>query len=76
MKYFKMLSVTIISMVFLQACNDDDDNSKIEILEPKITIVDVAVSNGNFTTLVAALQATGAWPSTCFLGRPPLRLPR
>ena len=54
-----MLSVTIISMVFLQACNDDDDNSKIEILEPKITIVDVAVSNGNFTTLVAALQATG-----------------
>jgi uncharacterized surface protein with fasciclin (FAS1) repeats len=46
-------------MVFLQACNDDDDNSKIEILEPKITIVDVAVSNGNFTTLVAALQATG-----------------
>ena len=54
-----MLSVTIISMVFLQACNDDDDKSKIEILEPKITIVDVAVSNGNFTTLVAALQATG-----------------
>ena len=54
-----MLSVTIMSMVFLQACNDDDDNSKIEILEPKITIVDVAVSNGNFTTLVAALQATG-----------------
>ena len=48
-----------MSMVFLQACNDDDDNSKIEILEPKITIVDVAVSNGNFTTLVAALQATG-----------------
>jgi uncharacterized surface protein with fasciclin (FAS1) repeats len=45
-------------MVFLQACNDDD-KSKIEILEPKITIVDVAVSNGNFTTLVAALQATG-----------------
>jgi uncharacterized surface protein with fasciclin (FAS1) repeats len=45
-------------MFFLQACNDDD-KSEIEILEPKITIVDVAVSNGNFTTLVAALQATG-----------------
>jgi len=46
-------------MFLLQACNDDDDKSEIEILEPKITIVDVAVSNGNFTTLVAALQATG-----------------
>jgi len=54
-----MLSVTILSMFLLQACNDDDDKSEIEILEPKITIVDVAVSNGNFTTLVAALQATG-----------------
>ncbi len=59
MKYFKVLSVTILSMFLLQACNDDDDKSEIEILEPKITIVDVAVSNGNFTTLVAALQATG-----------------
>ena len=50
MKYFKVLSVTILSMFLLQACNDDDDKSEIEILEPKITIVDVAVSNGNFTT--------------------------
>lgn len=57
MKYLNLLSVTIISLVFLQACNDDD--SKTVIPEATITIVDAAVSNGNFTTLVAALQATG-----------------
>jgi transforming growth factor-beta-induced protein len=51
-----MLSVTIISIVFLQACNDD---AKIFTPEPTVTIVDAAVSNGNFTTLVTALQATG-----------------
>jgi transforming growth factor-beta-induced protein len=55
-KYLKMLSVTIISIVFLQACNDD---AKIFTPEPTVTIVDAAVSNGNFTTLVTALQATG-----------------
>ena len=51
-----MLSVTIISIVFLQACNED---AKIFTPEPTVTIVDAAVSNGNFTTLVTALQATG-----------------
>jgi uncharacterized surface protein with fasciclin (FAS1) repeats len=57
-KYFKVLSVTILSMAFLQACNDDDNTVLPE--EPVVTtIVDAAVSNGNFTTLVAALQATG-----------------
>jgi uncharacterized surface protein with fasciclin (FAS1) repeats len=43
--------------MFLQACNDND--SKTVVPEASITIVDAAVSNGNFTTLVAALQATG-----------------
>jgi transforming growth factor-beta-induced protein len=52
-----MLSVTLLSIIFLQACNDSD--SKTEVPELKITIVDAAISNGNFTTLVAALQATG-----------------
>lgn len=65
MKYFKILSVTILSVFLLQACNDDDNDTITEVIEEVIeevvqpTIVDVAVSNGNFTTLVAALQATG-----------------
>jgi transforming growth factor-beta-induced protein len=54
-----MLSVTIISLVFLQACNDKDTNATPDLPEPKVTIVDAAISNGNFTTLVEALQATG-----------------
>ena len=58
MKYFKILSVTILSVFFLQACNDNDSDKKDDIVI-KTTIVDAAVSNGNFTTLVAALQATG-----------------
>jgi uncharacterized surface protein with fasciclin (FAS1) repeats len=47
--------------VLLQACNDDDDNEVVIVDEPvaSMTIVDTAVSAGNFTTLVAALQATG-----------------
>ncbi|WP_448211723.1 fasciclin domain-containing protein [Colwellia sp. MEBiC06753] len=50
-------------MLFLQACGSDSDGPDVEIPEPPVvevkTIVDVAVDNGNFTTLVAALQATG-----------------
>lgn len=56
MKYLKLLTVTIISVFFLQACNDD---KATEPEKEKITIVDAAISNGSFTTLVAALQATG-----------------
>lgn len=56
MKFFKILGITIFSVIFLQACNDDNENKGIP--EPK-TIVDTAISNGNFTTLVAALEAAG-----------------
>lgn len=61
MKYSKIISVTLLSMMFLQGCNDDDDKVVVEETEEVAvtTIVDAAVSNGNFTTLVAALQATG-----------------
>lgn len=62
MKYLKILSICMFSLIFLQACNDDDDKVVIveeEVTLPPTTIVDVAVSNGSFTTLVAALQATG-----------------
>jgi uncharacterized surface protein with fasciclin (FAS1) repeats len=52
----------VISLFFMQACNDDNDKSEPETIAPTpvtITIVDAAVNDGNFTTLVAALQATG-----------------
>lgn len=58
MKFLKILSVTILSVFFLQACSNNGSN-KVGDVATKKTIVDVAVSNGNFTTLVAALQATG-----------------
>lgn len=48
-------------MLFLQACDDEDDK-KTEVVETVVaptTIVDTAIANGRFTTLVAALQATG-----------------
>jgi uncharacterized surface protein with fasciclin (FAS1) repeats len=56
-----MLSVLILSVLFLQACNDDNDHHAENAIDEvtKKTIVDVAVNNGNFTTLVVALQATG-----------------
>ena len=65
MKYFKILGITIFSVLFLQACNDSNsssNNAVEQVTAPTpvtTTIVDAAVSNGSFTTLVAALQATG-----------------
>lgn len=56
-KYIKMICVATISLVLLQGCNDDDDKKTQEA--QVVTIVDAAVSNGSFTTLVTALQATG-----------------
>ena len=58
MKFLKILSVTILSVLFLQACSNNGSNKEGDVVTKK-TIVDVAVSNGNFTALVAALQATG-----------------
>jgi len=55
---FKLLSVTILSIFFLQACILDDDDDVVENSN-LTTIVDAAISNGNFTTLVSALQVTG-----------------
>ena len=53
----------LLAVIFLQGCNDDDDHMVQPEPQPApivvTTIVDAAVSNGNFTTLVAALQATG-----------------
>lgn len=59
MNNFKVISLTLLTVFSLQACNDKDSkpNAVEEVIAPT-TIVDVAVANGNFTTLVAALQAT------------------
>lgn len=59
-KTFKTLLITVASLFLLQACDDDDNKKSHEMpMEQPTTIVDVAVANGNFTTLVAALEATG-----------------
>lgn len=51
------------STLVVTGCNDDDDDHKVETPTTPVatptTVVDVAVSDGNFTTLVAALEATG-----------------
>ncbi|MFY8351293.1 fasciclin domain-containing protein [Pseudoalteromonas sp. SSM20] len=56
-------ALLVSSMLVVTGCNDDDNNEKVEIPtipEPAATtVVDVAVNDGNFTTLVAALEATG-----------------
>jgi len=62
MKYLKLLSISILSMMFLQACNNNNSDPATLVQEEipaANTIVDVAVANGNFTTLVTALQTTG-----------------
>lgn len=62
MKSVKQWGLIILSVMFLQACNSNDDDPQTEVVTPeppKTTIVDAAINDGNFTTLVAALQATG-----------------
>lgn len=56
MKKITALFVTIASLAFLQGCDSDSDSPEPEVTN---TIVDVAVADGRFTTLVAALEATG-----------------
>ncbi len=60
LKYSKIISATALSVFLLQGCNDDNDPviiDPVNPVEPSNTIVDVAIANGNFTTLVAALEA-------------------
>jgi uncharacterized surface protein with fasciclin (FAS1) repeats len=53
MKNIKTICIAIASLFLLQACSDDEKKPVV------VTIVDAAVEDGRFTTLVAALQATG-----------------
>jgi uncharacterized surface protein with fasciclin (FAS1) repeats len=55
-----LLAVPVALAFGLAACGDDDKNNNQNNNPPSSnTIVDVAVQNGSFTTLVGALQATG-----------------
>lgn len=58
MKNILIKGVALAALMFLQGCSSDDDETPPEEVTP-VTIVDLAVGDGNFTTLVAALQATG-----------------
>jgi transforming growth factor-beta-induced protein len=61
MKQIKLIFISIICILFLQACgSDDNDDFTIVVPTPvSNTIVDVAVADGRFTILVTALQTTG-----------------
>ncbi|WP_440873898.1 fasciclin domain-containing protein [Thalassotalea sp. PLHSN55] len=62
MNIIKKIVITSVSLFLLQACNDNDNDDVVETPTPPVemtSIVDAAVANGGFTTLVAALQATG-----------------
>ncbi|MGK0500978.1 MAG: putative surface protein with fasciclin (FAS1) repeats [Oceanicoccus sp.] len=51
MKFLRYLSVAFLFVV-LAACSDNSDG-------PYTSVVDIAIDNGDFTTLIAALEATG-----------------
>ncbi|NOU49246.1 adhesin [Pseudoalteromonas sp. JBTF-M23] len=62
MKALIQFSLLLASGLFLFGCNDNDDHTVKTSPEPVVTattIVDAAKGAGNFTTLVAALEATG-----------------
>jgi len=63
MKLTKFISIAFASLVFLQGCGSGSSDDAVTP-EPTPTpepqsIVDVAVANGSFTTLVTALETTG-----------------
>ncbi|MFH6954297.1 fasciclin domain-containing protein [Pseudoalteromonas sp. XMcav1-K] len=63
MRNLLKIALLVSSTLVVTGCNDDDDDHKVETptvpVATPTTVVDVAVSDGNFTTLIAALEATG-----------------
>ena len=62
MTSIRLLVAPLAFVTALAACGDDDDTNPDPDPDPdpvSNTIVDIAVEDGNFTTLVGALQATG-----------------
>lgn len=56
-KFILMLILSLMVMALVACGSDDDDNAKNN--EPTMDIVETAVADGRFTTLVAALAAAG-----------------
>jgi uncharacterized surface protein with fasciclin (FAS1) repeats len=52
---FKTLALTLLTLT-LMACTDDDDDDNVNLPE---TVVNIAADSGDFTILVAALEAAG-----------------
>jgi uncharacterized surface protein with fasciclin (FAS1) repeats len=79
-RLLRILSALLAFTLLAAACGDDDEDTTTTTTEASAddgaetgTIVDVAVANGSFTTLVAALQAadlvdtlSGEGPFTVF----------
>lgn len=60
MKKINTALIIATAIFTLQGCIDDDDPVPTPTPPPEpVTIVDAAIENGNFTTLIAALEATG-----------------
>ena len=59
MKIFKFLAVLGFAAALTACANTDKSDMNKAKMAPKQDIVDVAVSAGSFTTLVAAVQAAG-----------------
>ena len=58
----KVISFLFVAVIFVQGCGGSSSGYHEPTPEPEpepMSIVDVAVANGSFTTLVAALEATG-----------------
>ena len=58
----KVISFLFVAVIFVQGCGGSSSGYLEPTPEPEpepMSIVDVAVANGSFTTLVAALEATG-----------------
>ncbi|MEM9035460.1 MAG: fasciclin domain-containing protein [Actinomycetota bacterium] len=55
---WRIVALILALALVAAACGDDEDNSEPAVTEPA-TVVDLAVDAGDFTTLVAAVEAAG-----------------
>ncbi len=58
----KLIALLFSAVLILQGCGSGTEHHEPAPTQPEpepMSIVDVAVANGSFTTLVAALEATG-----------------
>lgn len=60
-RFFNYAKIAILAITFtgIISCADDDDNGNIIDNTPSNTILDIAINNPDFSTLLDALQQTG-----------------